>query len=144
MLILFLSFRIYLVNLWHSSISLLVIFFILSGAFFASHLILKQLVSCGESRPGSPNPPFHLGLGSLGLSVMKKALSQSTERIRQRLPLIWLHQKDSHIWTKTFNKEAYWKKKDYKAMSMSVRSKVGLRRRGGITRVYLGGGEGSV
>ena len=42
-----------------------------------SHLILKQLVSCGESRPGSPNPPFHLGPGSLGLSVTKKALSHS-------------------------------------------------------------------
>ena len=50
-------------------------FFILSGVFSASYLILKQLVSCGESRPGSPNPPFHLSPGSLGLSVTKKALS---------------------------------------------------------------------
>ena len=72
LLILFLSFWIYLVNFWHSSISLFVIFFILSGVFSAFHLILKQLVSCGESRPGPPNPPFHSGLGSLGLSVTKK------------------------------------------------------------------------
>ena len=50
-------------------------FFILSGVFSASHLILKQLVSCGELRPGPPNLPFHLGPGSLGLSVTKKALS---------------------------------------------------------------------
>ena len=48
-------------------------FFILSGAYPVSHLILKQLVSCGESRPGSPKL-FYLGLGSLGLSVTKKAL----------------------------------------------------------------------
>ena len=34
------------------------------------HLTLKQLVSYGESRPGSPN--LLLGPGSLGLSVTKK------------------------------------------------------------------------
>ena len=77
LLILFLSFWIYLVNFSHSSISLFVIFFILSEVFSASYLILKQLVSCGESRPGPPNPPFHLGPGSLGLSVTKRALSHT-------------------------------------------------------------------
>ena len=40
------------------------------------HLILKQLVSCGESRPGSPN--LLLGPGSLDLSVKKKGHSHKT------------------------------------------------------------------
>ena len=34
------------------------------------HLILKQPISCGESRPSPPN--HLLGSGSLGLSVTKK------------------------------------------------------------------------
>ena len=50
----------------------------MSGVFSASHLILKQLVRYGESRPGPPNPPFHLGPGSLGLSVTKRTLSQAS------------------------------------------------------------------
>ena len=47
------------------------------------HLILKQPVSCGESRPGPPN--HLLGPGSLGLSVTKKAPSHlSTSLIIER------------------------------------------------------------
>ena len=46
------------------------------------HLILKQPVSCGESRASPPN--HLLGLGSLGLSVTKKAFSHFLRRQRSK------------------------------------------------------------
>ena len=49
-------------------------FFLLSGASPVYHLILKQFVSCGESRPDSPNLLFRPGI--LGPEChKKKALS---------------------------------------------------------------------
>ena len=51
------------------------------------HLTFKQLVSCGESRPGSPN--HLLGPRSLGLSVTKKRHSHRIEGAE--LPR-WFHQ----------------------------------------------------
>ena len=52
------------------------------------HLILKQPVSCGESRPGPPN--HLLGPRSLGLSVTKKVLSQVVAGIAlQHLLCTW-------------------------------------------------------
>ena len=43
-------------------------------SILCTYLTLKQLVSCGESRPGPPNPSsFYLGPGSLGLSILKKS-----------------------------------------------------------------------
>ena len=66
-------------------ISLFVIFFLyIVRSILCTYLILKQLVSCGESRPGPPNPSFYLGPGSLGLSILKKEHSHRKQREKKK------------------------------------------------------------
>ena len=68
----FISFWTYVVKFWHSSISLFVIFLYIVRSILCIHLILKQLVSCGESRPGPPNPSFSFRPGILGPEYPEK------------------------------------------------------------------------
>ena len=120
LLILFLSFWTYVVNFWHSSISLFVIFFILSRVFSASTWFLNSLLATVSQGPVHQILLFHLGPGSLGLSVTKKALSQTVRNFWTRPECFRKHTFGVWIWTQTFYC-FHWNRDFYRPLNMSHR-----------------------
>ena len=72
LLILFFSFELTSLIFGTLRYPLFAVFLYIVRSILCIHLILKQLVSCGESRPGPPNPSFSFRPGILGPEYPEK------------------------------------------------------------------------